>query len=39
MIKLKRKMVYKGHVFFEAVSPDLVKCALNYLKQNNDEFS
>ena len=35
MVKLKRKLVYRGHVYFEAVSPDLVRSALQYLKLNN----
>ena len=35
MIKLKRKLVYRGHVYFEAVSPDAVRSALEYLKMNN----
>ena len=39
MVKLKRKMVYRGHVYFEAVSPDLVRSALQYLKLNNPLYS
>ena len=35
MIKLKRKLMYRGHVYFEAVSPNVVMAALSYLKQNN----
>ena len=35
MIKLKRKMNYRCHVYFEAVSPDTVQRALEYLKSNN----
>ena len=35
MIKLKRKLVYRGHVYFEAVSPEAVRSALEYLKWNN----
>ena len=35
MIKLKRKLMYRGHVYFEAVSPDIVQSALQYLKLNN----
>ena len=40
MIKLKRKLVYRGHVYFEAVSPETeaeaaVQSALQYLKSNN----
>ena len=39
MVKLKRKLVYRGHVYFEAVSPDLVWSALQYLKLNNPLYS
>ena len=35
MIKLKRKLMYRGHVYFESVSPDVVRRALQYLKLNN----
>ena len=35
MIKLKRKFAYRGHVYFEAVSPESVHTALEYLKCNN----
>ena len=34
LLKLKRKLCYRGHVLFQAVRPDVVKEALNYLKQN-----
>ena len=30
MIKLKRKLSFHGHVYFEAVSPDLVNLARTY---------
>ena len=40
MIKLKRKLSFRGHVYFEAVSPDLlVSLALTYLKENNHLYS
>ena len=39
MIKLKRKLSVRGHVYFEAVSPDLVNLALTYLKDNNHLYS
>ena len=39
MIKLKRKLMYRGHVYFEAVSPDTVRSALQYLKLNNPLYS
>ena len=35
MVKLKRKLMYRGHVYFESVRPDLVKQVLYYLKRNN----
>ena len=39
MVKLKRKLMYRGHVYFEAVSPDVVRSALQYLKLNNPLYS
>ena len=33
LLKLKRKLCYRGHVLFEPVRPDVVKETLNYLKQ------
>ena len=38
MVKLKRKLMYSGHVYFETVRPDVVKEVLHYLKQNNDFY-
>ena len=35
MVKLKCKLMYRGHVYFEAVSPDIVQSALQYLQLNN----
>ena len=35
MIKLKRKLAYRGHFYFEAVSPEAVRSALQFLKLNN----
>ena len=35
IVKLKRKLSFKGHVYFQAVSPEAIKMALNYLKENN----
>ena len=34
MIKLKRKLSFRGHVYFEAVSPDLVNLALTWETSN-----
>ena len=33
--QLKRKLVFKGHVLFEAVRPDKVKQLLEYLREHN----
>ena len=35
MVKLKRKLSFRGHVYFEAVSPDALFSGLCYLKENN----
>ena len=35
MVKLKRKLVYRGHVVFEAVRPDVVINVLEYLRIAN----
>ena len=35
MVKLKRKLMYRGHVYFEPVRPDVIKTALNFLKEHN----
>ena len=32
MLKLKRKLMYRGHVFFEVVRPDVVIDTLQYLQ-------
>ena len=39
LVKLKRKLCYKGHVLFESVRPDVVKAVLHYLKRNNIFYS
>ena len=39
MLKLKRKLCYRGHVLFKSVRPDVVQAALNYLKQNNPMYN
>ena len=38
-VKLKRKLSFKGHVIFESVSPDKIKCALEYLRACNPFYS
>ena len=35
IVKLKRKVEYRGHVLFEAVRPDLLRRVLSYLKKKN----
>ena len=35
LVKLKRKLCYRGHVYFEPVRPGIVVSALEYLKANN----
>ena len=35
MLKLKRKMEFRGHVYFQAVRPQLILNALMWLKMNN----
>ena len=35
LVKLKKKMSFSGHVYFEPVCPDKVNNALLYLKSNN----
>ena len=36
VIKLKRKLHFRGvHVYFEAVRPEFIMSALNWLKANN----
>ena len=39
MVKLKKKLTYRGHVFFEPVRPDIVQRVLEYLKENNQLYS
>ena len=35
LIKLKRKLQFRGHVYFEAVRPEFIMSALKWLKANN----
>ena len=39
VVKLKRKLCYRGHVYFESVRPELIHQALTYLKENNALYS
>ena len=34
-VKLKRKLEYRGHVYFEPVRPRLILRILQFLKKNN----
>ena len=34
MLKLKRKLSFRGHVYFQAVRPNIILNALNWLKDN-----
>ena len=38
MLKLKRKLEFRGHVYFQAVRPELVLHALQWLQQNNELY-
>ena len=35
MLKLKRKLQFRGHVYFQAVRPELIQQVLNWLKVHN----
>ena len=37
--KLKRKLKYKGHMYFESVRPQFIFDLLNYLKQHNNLYT
>ena len=39
MVKLKRKLNFRGHVYFQAVSLESIYAALSYLKENNILYS
>ena len=39
MLKLKRKLSFRGHVYFKAVRPDIILNALNWLRDNNPFYS
>ena len=39
MLKLKRKVEFKGHVYFQAVRPQMILHALNWLRINNPLYS
>ena len=35
MLKLKKKLNFRGHVYFETVRPEFLEAALTWLKNNN----
>ena len=39
MLKLKRKLEFKGHVYFQAVRPQFILQALEWLKINNPLYN
>ena len=39
MLKLKRKLEFRGHVYFQAVRPQFILDALNWLKLNNPLYN
>ena len=39
LLKLKRKLMYRGHVYFEPVKSQLLSDLLHYLKENNQFYS
>ena len=38
MLKLKRKLQFRGHVYFQAVRPELMQQVLNWLKLQNPMY-
>ena len=39
MLKLKRKLQFRSHVYFQAVRPEFLLAALNWLKLNNPLYN
>ena len=39
LLKLKRKLQFRGHVYYQAVRPEIVLNALNWLKANNELYN
>ena len=39
IVKLKRKLEYRGHVYFEAVRPNIIDRLLQYLKLHNSFYA
>ena len=38
MLKLKRKLQFRGHVYFQAVRPEIMQQVLNWLKVHNPMY-
>lgn len=38
VVKLKKKLEYRGHVYFEPVRPRFIKGMLEYLKHNHELY-
>ena len=38
LLKLKRKLQFRGHVYYQAVHPEIALNALNWLKANNELY-
>ena len=38
MLKLKRKLQFRGHVYFQAMHPEVVLHALQWLQRNNELY-
>jgi len=39
LVKLKRKLLFRGHVYFESVRPEYIRSASGYLKNSNPFYS
>ena len=39
LLKLKRKLEFRGHVYFQAVRPQLIQAALTWLQMNNPLYA
>ena len=39
MLKLKRKLEFRGHVYFQTIRPEVVLNALNWLKVNDPSYN
>ena len=38
LLKLKRKLQFRGHVYYQAVRPEVLLYALNWLEANNELY-